>query len=122
MVASLKPFARTRNPLYLSSDITFQNVLWGDYIYVNPSQNIANGGALVHIEASTTDPATTTAGRYTFYGRYVGWNAIDHREPLATTILTSRLLLESTRTTTGASPSQTDRTAVSPVAATSRSR
>jgi len=74
------------NPAYFSSDITFQNILWGDYIYVNTTQNFANGGALVHIEASTTDAATTTAGRYTFYGRYVGWNASDHREPLATTL------------------------------------
>jgi hypothetical protein len=72
------------NPTYFSSDISFQNVLWGDYIYANSGQSFANGGALVHIEASTTDPATTTAGRYTFYGRYVGWNASDHREPLAT--------------------------------------
>ena len=72
------------NPLYFSQDISFQNVLWGDYIYVNSNQNMANGGALVHIEASTTDPATSTPGRYTFYGRYVGWNASDHREPLAT--------------------------------------
>ncbi|MBW8876623.1 MAG: hypothetical protein JF614_16785 [Acidobacteria bacterium] len=70
---------------YFSSDITFQNVLWGDYFYVNPGQSFANGGTLVHIEASLTDPATTTPGRYTFYGRYVGWNASDHREPLATT-------------------------------------
>jgi hypothetical protein len=73
------------NPAYFASDISFQNVLWGDYIFANSTQNFANGGALVHIEASTTDPATTTAGRYTFYGRYVGWNASDHREPLATT-------------------------------------
>jgi hypothetical protein len=69
---------------YFASDITFQNVLWGDYMYANTTQNFASGGALVHIEASTTDPATTTPGRYTFYGRYVGWNASDHREPLAT--------------------------------------
>jgi len=72
------------DPIYFSSDISFQNVLWGDYVYVNTTLNFANGGALVHIEASTTDPATTTPGRYTFYGRYVGWNASDHREPLAT--------------------------------------
>ncbi|HEX3557232.1 MAG TPA: hypothetical protein VIA62_28735 [Thermoanaerobaculia bacterium] len=70
---------------YFTSDITFQNVLWGDYFYVNQAQNFANGDTLVHVEASLTNPATTTAGRYTFYGRYVGWNAIDHREPLATT-------------------------------------
>ncbi len=74
------------DPAYFSSDISFSNVLWGDYIYVNTGQNFANGGALVHIEASTTDAATTTPGRYTFYGRYVGWNASDHREPLATTL------------------------------------
>ncbi|HYX26894.1 MAG TPA: hypothetical protein VFC23_22275, partial [Thermoanaerobaculia bacterium] len=70
---------------YFTGDITYQNVLWGDYFYVNQTQSFANGGALVHVEASLTDPATTTPGRYTFYGRYVGWNASDHREPLATT-------------------------------------
>jgi len=70
---------------YFVNDITFQNVLWGDYFYVNSAQNFADGDTLVHIEASLTNPATTTAGRYTFYGRYVGWNAIDHREPLGTT-------------------------------------
>jgi len=70
---------------YFTQDITFQNVLWGDYFYVNQAQNFANGDTLVHVEASLTNPATTTAGRYTFYGRYVAWNAIDHREPLATT-------------------------------------
>jgi len=70
---------------YFTNSITFQNVLWGDYFYVNSAQNFADGDTLVHVEASLTDPATTTAGRYTFYGRYVGWNAIDHREPLGTT-------------------------------------
>jgi hypothetical protein len=72
------------DPAYFSSDITFQNVLFGDYFYVNTGQNFADGDTLVHIEASLTNPATTTAGRYTFYGRYVGWNASDHREPLGT--------------------------------------
>jgi hypothetical protein len=70
---------------YFINDVTFQNALWGDYFYVNSAQNFADGDTLVHIEASLTDTATTTAGRYTFYGRYVGWNAIDHREPLGTT-------------------------------------
>jgi hypothetical protein len=74
------------DPAYFASDITFSNILWGDYIYVNTGQDFANGGALVHIEASTTNAATTTPGHYTFYGRYVGWNASDHREPLATTL------------------------------------
>jgi hypothetical protein len=73
------------DPAYFANDITFQNVLWGDYFYVNSGQNFADGDTLVHVEASLTDPATTTAGRYTFYGRYVAWNASDHREPLGTT-------------------------------------
>ncbi|HEX3551714.1 MAG TPA: hypothetical protein VIA62_00620 [Thermoanaerobaculia bacterium] len=67
---------------YFTQDISFQNVLWGDFFYVNSANNFATGYDLVHVEASLTDPATTTAGRYTFYGRYVGWNAMDHREPL----------------------------------------
>ncbi|MBV8201631.1 MAG: hypothetical protein JOZ15_13500, partial [Acidobacteria bacterium] len=68
-----------------TGDATDQNVLWGDWFIVNSVQNFAEGGDLVHIEASATDPATTTAGRYTFYGRYDSWTAVDNREPLATT-------------------------------------
>jgi hypothetical protein len=75
---------------------THPNVLWGDYVYVNPSQNVAQGDALVHIEASPGvgvnafqggyppgDPETTIPGEYTFYGRYVAWTAADNREPLS---------------------------------------
>ena len=47
-------------------------------------QNFADGNTLVRIEASPTDPQTSVAGQYTFYGRYVGWTAADNREPLAT--------------------------------------
>jgi hypothetical protein len=65
-------------------DATNQNVLWGDYFYVNPGQNFAQGETLVHIEASASDPQTSVSGQYTFYGRYVGWNAADNREPLTT--------------------------------------
>src|SRR5258708_14957615 len=72
---------------YFINDVTFQNVLWGDYFYVNSAQNFADGDTLVHVEASLTNPATTTAGRYPFYGRYVGWNPSDHREPLPTTFV-----------------------------------
>lgn len=63
---------------------TDQNALWGDYFFVNPGQGLADGETLVHIEASATAPETSTPGQYTFYGRYVGWLATDHREPLAT--------------------------------------
>jgi hypothetical protein len=78
---------------------TNQNVLWGDYFYVNPGQNFAQGNPLVQIEAAPgtgvggvgfpgtypPDPETTVPGEYTFYGRYVAWSAADNREPLATT-------------------------------------
>jgi hypothetical protein len=80
-----------------TGDATNQNVLWGDYFYVNNGQNFASGNTLVHIEASPGigtssfntypapgSPETTVAGQYTFYGRYVNWTAADNREPLAT--------------------------------------
>ncbi len=74
---------------------TNQNVLWGDYFYVNSGQNFAQGETLVHVEAAPgtgtvgggtypINPETTTPGEYTFYGRYVAWSAADNREPLAT--------------------------------------
>jgi Chaperone of endosialidase len=76
-----------------SGDATNQDVLWGDWFIVNAAQSFAEGGDLVHVEAAPgvgtsglipADPATTTSGRYTFYGRYDNWTAVDNREPLAT--------------------------------------
>jgi hypothetical protein len=79
-----------------TGDATNQNVLWGDYFYVNPGANFADGNNLVHIEAAPgtgtsalygtygANPETSTPGQYTFYGRYVAWTAADNREPLAT--------------------------------------
>jgi hypothetical protein len=75
-----------------------RNIVWGDWALINPSTGSSAGGALVHIEAApgagtasgssyAADPATTTPGRYTFYGKYVNWTAIDNREPLATTFV-----------------------------------
>ena len=49
--------------------VTFENVLWGDYFYVNPSENFAQGETLVHIEADTAALAPNI-GAYTFYYRY----------------------------------------------------
>jgi hypothetical protein len=72
------------DPNYFTNVATFQNVLWGDFFYTDELQSYADGNPMVHIEASLTDPQTTTPGQYTFYGRYVGWNASDHREPLST--------------------------------------
>ena len=71
-----------------SGDATNQNVLFGDYQYVDVSRDFAAGDALVSLRASVTDPETSTPGRYTFYGRHVGFTASDNREPLSTTFAT----------------------------------
>ena len=63
---------------------TDQNVIWGDWFIVESLENFAEGGDLVQIEASASNPATSTAGRYSYYGRYDGWDGADDREPLAT--------------------------------------
>jgi hypothetical protein len=60
---------------------TDQNVLWGDFIYVDSAHNYADGENLVRIEAF---PGAFKQGDATFYGRYVNNSGIDHREPLAT--------------------------------------
>ena len=73
------------DPAYFTSDATDQNVLWGDFVYVNQVTGASQGMPLVHLEANATDPETSVAGQYTFYGAYVGWTGIDHREPLPTT-------------------------------------
>jgi hypothetical protein len=67
-----------------AGDVTNQNILWGDYFYIDPANQFAQGETLVHIEASATNPETATPGEYTFYGRYVSWTAADNREPLST--------------------------------------
>jgi hypothetical protein len=65
-----------------SGDATNQNVLWGDYFYVNNAENFAQGETLVHIESC---PTCFVAGDHTFYGRYNGALADDSREALPTT-------------------------------------
>lgn len=63
--------------------VTDQNVLWGDYFYVNNGENFAQGETLVHIESF---PTLYVPGDHTFYGRYNGALADDSREPLPTTL------------------------------------
>jgi hypothetical protein len=66
--------------------VTDQNVLWGDYFYVNPDPvtgNFAQGETLVHIESC---PTCFVPGDHTFYGRYNAAAADDSREPLPTTM------------------------------------
>jgi hypothetical protein len=62
------------------------NILWGNYYYVEPGNAFAQGETLVHVEADALNPETAVPGEYTFYGRYTApvWSAADNREPLAT--------------------------------------
>lgn len=77
-----------------------ENVIWGDYFYVSPGENYAQGEPLVHIEACAAesdgplpqDDCPFVAGDYTFYGRYVAASAADQREPLGTTWATRYML------------------------------
>lgn len=67
-------------------DQTFQSFqLTGEVFYVDQLHAVARGDTMVHIHASTGDPLVSTAGNYTFYGRYTNWNAADHRQPLPNT-------------------------------------
>ena len=61
----------------LASD---DNVLWGDFTYVNPQRNTSNGQSAITLVA---DADLLTAGTYTFYGRYVGFDGRDNRIPLS---------------------------------------
>jgi hypothetical protein len=74
-----------------------RNILWGDYFYVDPVNNAAQGETLVHIEACQPGDGYTgfvgngagncpfAPGDYTFYGRYATVAGQDQREPLSTT-------------------------------------
>lgn len=61
----------------LASD---ENVLWGDYTYINSRKFTSNGQTAISIVA---DPDVFTGGDYTFYGRYVGFDGRDNRVPLS---------------------------------------
>ena len=60
------------------------NVLLATFSTLEGDDNSSSGELAVHLEASSSSPATTTSGQATFYGRVLGWSAKDHREPLAT--------------------------------------
>lgn len=72
---------------YFTTDlIGFRNVLWGDFMLVDPTNNFSQGFTAVPIEAADpSGPDAFAPGDHTFYGRYVGTSAIDQREPLPTT-------------------------------------
>lgn len=73
-----------------TGDATNQNILWGDYVYTNHLGGLEawDGSPLVSIRADAVDPQTSVPGNYTFYGRLVGWTAMDNREPLASNFAT----------------------------------
>ena len=58
------------------------NVLIGQYTLIERRDRVATANPMVSIEASATDPLTTTAGTPTFYGGYVSGSAADNREVL----------------------------------------
>ena len=57
---------------------TSQNVLWGDFFYIDPARNYADGDNLIRLKA---DPVAF-AGKRTFYGRYVNGSGADGRQSL----------------------------------------
>jgi len=58
---------------------THDNVLWGDFFYVDPTNFYADGENLVRLKS---DPVFF-AGKRTFYGRFVNGSGADGRQPLA---------------------------------------
>jgi hypothetical protein len=60
-------------------DATDQNVLWGDFFYVDPAQNFAQGENLVRLASF---PGRFGAGSETFYGWLHGYSGKDGRQPL----------------------------------------
>lgn len=67
-----------------TGDATNQNVMVGSYTVIDRGQGFATTEPLVHIEASATNPISSTSGEPTFYGRHVANSAADNREPLGT--------------------------------------
>ncbi|MGH9361458.1 MAG: hypothetical protein ACRD2T_06030 [Thermoanaerobaculia bacterium] len=71
------------DPLYFAPGGTGvasnDNVLWGDFVFVDPAGNSSQGSAAVHLVA---DADMLIAGAYTFYGRFVNFDARDARVPL----------------------------------------
>ena len=83
-------------PGYFTSVADFRNLLWGDYFYVEPGENFAQGETLVHIEACSGGAPPYIGfvgngaghcpfgpGDFTFYSRYVSNLGTDQREGLA---------------------------------------
>lgn len=76
------------DPGYFTAQMLFDNVLIGDYQQVNPTQNFAQGNAMVHIRAvpgGRAEGAGATPFRRTFYSRFQNGGNFDRRQPLPST-------------------------------------
>ncbi|MCP3958858.1 MAG: hypothetical protein GY719_13475 [bacterium] len=69
------------DPGYFDGTAAFSNVLMGQVLYAGPE--VFQSLSAVHIEADT-EGTVFSSGDHTFYGRYVGGDASDRREPLPT--------------------------------------
>ncbi len=69
-----------RDPGYFGAGgvATNQNVLWGDFFYVDQGHSFADGENLVRLKAYPAE----LAGQRTFYRRYVNGSGADGRQPL----------------------------------------
>ncbi|MES2935044.1 MAG: hypothetical protein V4805_16320 [Pseudomonadota bacterium] len=67
---------------YFTDDITHQNVMWGDYMLINPAAGTGQGGLATMLE-SRGYTVPFASGDYTYYGRFNGFTATDQREALS---------------------------------------
>ncbi len=75
------------DPRYYSDHISYDNVLTGDYLQIDPANNFAQGGAMVHVRAIPEGGRGNEATRLdrTFYSRYQSGRTGDRRQPLPST-------------------------------------
>lgn len=59
---------------------SYDNALYGDIVYIDPSENLADGSEAVVLWADPT--RFNTSPVFTFYGRFSGYDGRDHRVPL----------------------------------------
>ena len=94
VVGNCAPGRGPTDPLYFSKDIRYENVLTGDYVYVDPSHSFAQASPMVHIRAvpgggtpSTRLPGPVPRLEKTFYSRFQdpADPHLDARQPLPST-------------------------------------
>lgn len=95
VVGNCAPGRAPTDPRYFSEDIRYDNVLTGDYIFVDADERFAQASPMVHIRAlpGGGTPATRIPGplprlEKTFYGRFQdpADPHLDARQPLPSTL------------------------------------